>query len=168
MPTSESKAPATKAAPRMDARARASHPAERPDRSPVPYEPETQRIVTVFGSNARSGPWEPPERLDVFSVFGGVKLDFREAALYEGVTAVRCFAIFGGIELVVPPDLEVDANGTGFFGGFEHMPAKRGLLSDLGRRLRGEPRPVGSPEEDPAQLRVRGWAIFGGVTVRDG
>lgn len=35
---------------------------------------ETKRILTVFGSNSRGGYWEPPERLEVVSLFGGVTI----------------------------------------------------------------------------------------------
>ena len=55
----------------------------------------------------------------MFSLFGGVTLDFSDANLYSGETIVNCLAVFGGIDIIVPADLEVDANGTGLFGGFD-------------------------------------------------
>lgn len=127
---------------------------------------ETQRIITIFGSNTRAGYWEPPERLEVLTLFGGATLDFRDANLYSGDTHVNCLAMFGGIEIIVPADIEVDANGTGLFGGFDHKPLKRrGLL----RRFMEPDDPSDSdfdPDDDPPRLVIRGFAMFGGVSVR--
>lgn len=127
---------------------------------------ETQRILSLFGSNTRAGYWEPPERLEVMAVFGGVKLDFRDANLYSGPTIVNCMALFGGVEILVPPDLEIDANGTGLFGGFDHQAAKpkkalfaRGRRSDLTESNM-------DPDDEPPLLRIRGFAMFGGVSIR--
>ena len=143
------------------------------DYPPVQSEPasqrgvETQRILTVFGSNSRSGYWEPPERLEVLSLFGGVTLDFTDANLYSGISFVNCLEIFGGIDIIVPAELEVDANGTGLFGGFDLQALKkrkRGIFS----RRRSEPAPDLSydPDDEPPLLRVRGFALFGGVSVK--
>ncbi len=128
---------------------------------------ETQRILTVFGSNTRSGYWEPPERLEVLSLFGGVTLDFTDANLYSGETIVNCLAIFGGIDLIVPADLEVDANGTGLFGGFDLKALKKQKKGIFSRR-RGEPSQELDldPDDEPPLLRVRGFALFGGVSVK--
>lgn len=128
---------------------------------------ETQRILTVFGSNVRSGYWEPAERLEVLSMFGGVKLDFTDANLYSGLTIVNCLAVFGGIDIIVPAELEVDANGTGLFGGFDLRALKkrkRGIFS----RRRSEPDSdlEYDPDDEPPLLRIRGFALFGGVSVR--
>lgn len=131
-------------------------------------EVETQRILTVFGSNSRAGYWEPPERLEVLALFGGAKLDFREANLYSGVTVVYCLALFGGVDIIVPEELEVDANGTGLFGGFEHKPLKerKRRLFRRGERERETEERKLEPDEDPPLLMIRGVAMFGGVTIR--
>ncbi len=138
---------------------------------PGPYlgEIETQRILTLFGSNTRGGYWEPPERLEVLTLFGGAKLDFRDANLYSGETRLVCVAMFGGIEIIVPAELEVDANGTGLFGGFERKELRekrRGLFAR--RRSRDpEPEPDAAPsDEPPPLLKIRGLALFGGVTIK--
>lgn len=147
-----------------------SHTASQPSSQPQPRSSgiETQRILTVFGSNTRSGYWEPPERLEVFSLFGGVTLDFSDANLYSGVTIVNCLAVFGGIEVIVPADLEVDANGTGLFGGFDLQALKKRKKKGLFSRRRAEPAPelTYDPDDEPPLLRVRGFALFGGVSVK--
>jgi predicted membrane protein len=146
------------------------HPDERQKRrSPavqVSHPIETQRILSLFGSNTRSGYWEPPERLEVMAMFGGVKLDFRDANLYSGPTVVNCFAMFGGIEIITPVDLEIDANGTGLFGGFDQQTQKS--KKRLFRRGRGDRHTESNidPDDEPPLLRIRGFAMFGGVSIR--
>jgi hypothetical protein len=128
---------------------------------------ETQRVISVFGSNTRGGYWEPPERLEVLALFGGAQLDFRDANLYSGVTVVNCLAMFGGIDILVPEELEVDANGTGVFGGFEQKAAKaRKRRLFRGRERAPSPELELEPGEEPPLLVIRGFALFGGVTIR--
>lgn len=104
-------------------------------------------IVAVMSGSTRKGPWEPPEKLQVFACMGGVELDFREAALLEGTTDVDVFALMGGINITVPDDIDVEVNGFGLMGGFDHV-SKHGV--EPGRPL----------------LRIRGIAIMGGVAVK--
>lgn len=104
-------------------------------------------VVSIFGGAVRKGAWEPPERLSVVALFGGVKLDFSQADMLEGVSRVDVFAAFGGVEIRVPPDIHVETRGLGIFGGFGHY-AQR------------------APEDDAPLLRIHGLALFGGVEVK--
>jgi len=135
--------------------------------------PETERVISVFGSNARGGTWEPAERVEATTVFGSVTLDLREASLYD-VTHVQCFCLFGNVEVRVPADVDVDANGIGIFGAFEERRRQGGggrVVRAIGRALRGEPAEAELPDEpaeEPPLLEVRGFALFGNVTVKIG
>jgi hypothetical protein len=100
-----------------------------------------------MGGSVRKGEWDPPERLYAVSLMGGVHLDFRDAALLEGVTEVLVLAFMGGVQVIVPPDLDVDANGIGLMGGFTHLTQRA-----------AEP---GGP-----LLRIRGVSLMGGVDVK--
>jgi hypothetical protein len=77
---------------------------------------------------------------------GGTELDFREAALPQGVTQVQVLAIMGGVEIIVPPGVNVDSHGIGIMGGFED---------------------AGEQEHDPSAptLRIAGLAVMGGVDI---
>ena len=148
-----------------------SRPSVSDSDQPGPYlgEIETQRILTLFGSNTRGGYWEPPERLEVLTLFGGAKLDFRDANLYSGETRLVCVAMFGGIEIIVPAELEVDANGTGLFGGFERKELREKRRGLFARRRSRDPEPEldATPrDEPPPLLKIRGLALFGGVTIK--
>lgn len=65
-----------------------------------------------------------------------------------GVTEIRCFALWGGVEIVVPLGVAVECDGIGILGGFEHRHETE-LLTD----------------PDAPVLRIRGIAIMGGVEV---
>jgi hypothetical protein len=101
----------------------------------------------VFGGIARKGPWVVPSRYRVKAVFGGADLDLREATLETADVTIEARAVFGGVNIVVPPDIRVLVDGDGIFGGF---------ADDSG----AQPGP-GAPI-----LRVTGKAVFGGVSVQ--
>jgi hypothetical protein len=104
-------------------------------------------VVAVLGGSGRKGSWEPPALLRVLAVMGGVELDFREADLLEGTTEVEVVAFMGGVNIVVPPDVDVQANGVGLLGGFASVSSQ-------------------APEPDAPRIEIRGWAVMGGVEVK--
>jgi hypothetical protein len=130
-----------------DARVTRSGPA-RPVAPPgEPGWPETETVFAVLSGAERKGAWEPPEALRVVSILGGARLDFREADLLEGVTEIEIFTVMGGVEITVPPDVDVDARGLGVMGGFAHVRHR-------------------AAETDAPCLRIRGFALMGGVEIK--
>lgn len=109
---------------------------------------EKQVIVAVMGGAERRGVWTPPRHLQVFAIMGGAELDFREARFGPGVTEVTCFAMMGGVEIIVPPGVHVEINGMALMGGFSHQ---------------GSADPPADP--DAPILRIGGVAIMGGVEL---
>ena len=106
-------------------------------------------LVSVFSGANRKGAWRSPSRIRCIDVFGGTDLDFRFARMQPGMTEVRCYNVFGGTTIVVPPDLYVEVEGFGVFGGFGQT------ATDTDR-----------PEDDTPWLRVTGLAVFGGTDVK--
>ena len=107
----------------------------------------TKRIRSILGSVERRGAWTVPARLDVSATFGNVELDFRDARFTAGVTELNARAVFGNLEIIVPPQLAVDCEGSSVLGNVENHGA--GAIGDPDRPL----------------LRIRGLAIFGNVEV---
>jgi hypothetical protein len=117
--------------------------------APAGLAPENGVVLAVMGAAERKGAWLPPRQLTVLAVMGGVELDFREARFSPGITDVNIFAMMGGVEITVSPDVRVEMNGAGLMGGFGHSG---------GRDLPADPNaPV---------LRIRGLAIMGGVDLK--
>lgn len=75
----------------------------------------------VMGGVDRKGRWTPSRRHLAVAWMGGAFLDFREAALRPGVTDVYCLAKWGGIEVAVPPGLDVEVSGFAVMGGLERV-----------------------------------------------
>ncbi|WP_048480002.1 LiaF domain-containing protein, partial [Streptomyces roseus] len=89
-----------------------------------------------------------PPRLDAVAFWGSGDLDLREANFAEREVVINCVAIMGGVQITVPPGVEVDVRGFGFMGAFDQ---------------RDTPGPVapGAP-----RVVVTGLAFWGGVEVK--
>ncbi len=105
-------------------------------------------VVAVFGGSSRRGRWAPARNNYSVAVFGGTELDFREAVLAPGVTELRVFALWGGVKIIVPPELNVESHGLALFGGFDHGGSESGV-----------------PDPSAPTLRITGVAWMGGVEI---
>jgi hypothetical protein len=127
---------------------RESHPVV-PRASGSALEPSDEQgtILAIMSGARRRGVWEPPECLRVLSLMGGIELDFREAEFLDGVTEVVVLAVMGGVAILAPPGVDVEADGVGFMGEFTHVTHR-------------------SPHSDSPVLRIRGFSLMGGVSVK--
>ena len=82
------------------------------------------------------------------SIFGDLRLDFREARLTSMVTTVHVSATFASVLIIVPPGLRVECHGSAILGEFSH----RSSMGDAG--------------PDAPTLRIVGMAVFGSVEVK--
>jgi len=80
----------------------------------------------------------------VFTWYGGVSLDLREATLAPGAH-LRVSAALGGVAIRVPPDWRIESSMTAFAGGVD---------------VRGA-----EPDSSGPVLKVDGFALFGGVAI---
>ncbi|AXL88889.1 hypothetical protein C4J65_11575 [Streptomyces sp. CB09001] len=103
--------------------------------------------VAVMSGFQRKGRWTVPRRFNCFAFWGGGEIDLRDADFAAGEVVINCVAIMGGMNVVVPPGVEVVVRGIGFMGGFDH--SEEGVLGDP-----GAPRVI-----------VTGFAFWGGVGV---
>ncbi|MEJ7808341.1 MAG: DUF5668 domain-containing protein, partial [Telluria sp.] len=83
---------------------------------------------------------------EVTAVMGGCMLDLRGSSI-EGEAVLNVFTLMGGITLKVPPDWTVALNGTPIMGGFD----EKTITAPHGNK----------------RLVIRGYAIMGGVEVRN-
>lgn len=112
--------------------------------------PTSSGAFAFWGGFSRKGRWTVGPRFTAFAMWGGGEIDLREAHFAERDVVIRCFTIMGGMQVTVPPDLNVEVNGLGIMGGFgEHS------------KLDEEPEPAaGRP-----RVRITGFALMGGVGV---
>ncbi|MFC4931146.1 LiaI-LiaF-like domain-containing protein [Massilia sp. GCM10023247] len=83
---------------------------------------------------------------EVTAVMGGCTLDMRGASI-RGEAVINVFAFWGGVTIKCPPDWTIILQGTPIMGGFEEKTV--------------------SPPDSSKRLVIRGYAIMGGVEVRN-
>lgn len=106
----------------------------------------SERHLALMSGFTRRGVWTVPRELQIAAVMGGADLDLREAVWSSGECVVTVFAFWGGLTVVVGPEVDVRMEGAGIMGGFDGPSG--------GHLTPGAP-----------VLRVRGVAIMGGVSV---
>lgn len=109
---------------------------------------ESRTLLAIMGGVERRGRWDPARRNVVIAIMGGAVLDFRQVPLPPGQTEVSVFCMMGGVEIIVPPGMSVDASGFAIMGGFEHAAARR------------------DPDPDAPTLRITGFSMMGGVEIQ--
>jgi hypothetical protein len=75
--------------------------------------------VAILGGFSRRGGWLVPKVFNSFAFMGGIELDLRDASFAEQTVTIHVTAIMAGVEITVPEDATVRANGIGIMGAFE-------------------------------------------------
>jgi Cell wall-active antibiotics response 4TMS YvqF len=101
----------------------------------------------VLGGSTTINRAEHLRHADVSAVFGGATLDLRQAHIDDRAT-VDAFALFGGVDVLVPTGWRVSMSGLPIFGGYDDKTVDQTEL----------------PEDAPV-LAVNATAVFGGVGV---
>jgi Domain of unknown function (DUF1707)/Cell wall-active antibiotics response 4TMS YvqF len=109
--------------------------------------PGSKISIAIMSEARRSGQWVVPSVYVGFAFMGGVVLDLREARFSEREVTIQAYALMGGVDIIVPEDIEVDVSGIAFMGGFDHRATGPGVP--------GAPR-----------VKIVGLALMGGVDVR--
>jgi len=81
------------------------------------------------------------------AIFGGCKIDLRDAEIQGTEAVVNAYAIFGGTEIRVPEDWEIVNRGIAIFGGISEN--RRHTIAPAKR------------------LIIEGAALFGGVEIKN-
>lgn len=83
--------------------------------------------------------------INMEAVFGGIKLDLREAIIKKDVV-INARAIFGGIDILVPENINVVVSSSSMFGGVDN---KREINQD-----------------NKITIYVNGSSLFGGIDIK--
>ncbi|MGW2646503.1 DUF1707 SHOCT-like domain-containing protein [Streptomyces sp. NPDC001393] len=103
--------------------------------------------VAIMSGFQRKGRWTVPKQFNCLAFWGGGEIDLREADFADREVEINCVAIMGGVQVIVPPGVEVVVRGIGIMGGFDH------------------PRDDGPPEPGAPRVIIGGLAFWGGVDV---
>lgn len=118
-------------------------------RTPAATERSFVDAFALFGANEQRAVGADFEGASLTALFGGVTLDLRDVDPTDQPIEVSVLAMFGGVDLVVPRNWNVDLDVLPVLGG----------ASD--ERLRGD------EVHDTVDLVVTGTVAFGGVTLKD-
>ncbi len=102
-------------------------------------------VIAVFSGAERTGMLRVPRGTTAIALFGGAMLDLRQAVFEAHTITVDAYAVFGGVEVVVPEGVRVVNQVVPFFGG----------ASSKAR----------CADPTAPTVVVRGLAAFGGVSV---
>ena len=105
---------------------------------------EAKNFCATFSSSDLNFDGEVFEGAELSAIFGGVKCDLRNAVI-EKDCAVRVSAIFGGIDLLVPDNLNVKVSSNCIFGGISNKT---------------------SVQKGAPTIYVSGTCMFGGVEIK--
>lgn len=105
--------------------------------------------AAVMSGQERNGPWTCPARHTVVSVMGGVVLDLRDAEFESADTVITCHCVMGGVDVIVPDDIDIEVSGLGIMGEFA-----------ASREVTGVRRPGNG-----VRVRITGYAVMGGVGI---
>ena len=104
-------------------------------------------LLAIMSAFERRGRWNVPKKLTTFALWGGGVIDLRYADFTSTEVDIHACSIMGGQTILLPPEVNVEINGHGVMGGFDHEVAGQGT--------------PGAPT-----VRIRGFSLWGDVGVR--
>ena len=107
---------------------------------------EGQSYCATFGGQNVNFDEEKFTGADVNAIFGGVKLDLKNAIIDQDVV-INASAIFGGIDIYVPKNVKVKTKSVPIFGGVNNKANT-------------------SPDEKSHTIYINGTAVFGGIEIK--
>ena len=105
-------------------------------------------LVSIMGGGHLRGRWRAGPRLTSIGVMGGADIDLRNAVLTEGELTITAVTVMGGVDVIVPPGVDVELSGFAFMGGNDAEVPPQDL-------------PPGA-----RRVHVRAFSLMGGVEVR--
>ncbi len=106
--------------------------------------------VAVLGGTARTSASPDFKGGDLVAVMGSCDVDLRRAEILDSPAVIDAFTFWGGIDIRVPESWTVTVRGIPLLGGFDD-----------------ETQPEAEPGGFRQELVVKGFAVMGGVEVRN-
>ncbi len=114
----------------------------------MPSDPPTRWAVGVLSGEKVRGPWRLDDHLHAVTLFGSAQIDLCDAQVVGDDATIYVVALFGGVEVQVPEGLPVELTGIAIMGTKQYKVKRSDPMSGMPR------------------VRVRAFALCGGVTVR--
>lgn len=104
-------------------------------------------LLAILGAFQRRGRWNVPQKLTTFALWGGGVVDLRYADFTSPDVSIRAYSVMGGQTILLPPEVNVEVDGSAVMGNFEHEVNEEGTP--------GAPR-----------VRIKGLALWGNVGIK--
>ncbi|MEQ8470224.1 MAG: LiaF-related protein [Marinoscillum sp.] len=92
--------------------------------------------INIFGGSYKKFTSQQLQGGKSTNMFGGSDIDLRESTPVDGAT-IHVFTMFGGCNLIVPPEWNVSINTTAIFGGFDDKRDQTSAKSDFTVYIKG-------------------------------
>lgn len=103
--------------------------------------------ISILGGTEKTITSQRLQGGKITTFLGGSKIDLREANLQEGGATIELFCMFGGTEITVPPNWEVNMDATALLGA----------VKDERKNTQAETVGV---------LHIKGFVMFGGGELK--
>eukprot|EP00490_Sorites_sp_Unknown_P029212 CAMPEP_0114654852 /NCGR_PEP_ID=MMETSP0191-20121206/10717_1 /TAXON_ID=126664 /ORGANISM="Sorites sp." /LENGTH=250 /DNA_ID=CAMNT_0001870399 /DNA_START=57 /DNA_END=804 /DNA_ORIENTATION=+ len=114
------------------------------------------KFVGVLSGANKFGRWVPEPEIKARAVAGAANLDFSQALFVHPEITIHATAFWGGVHLIVPPNVVVEQNGRAIMGGFG---SSGGLYHSSTGAM---PETLGNTQ---ITIKVRGTAVMGSVSA---
>lgn len=101
--------------------------------------------AAILGGVKRASSTTDFRRGEMTAIMGGCDIDLRQASIQNSPAVINIFAFWGGVDIKVPNDWNVEIQGIPLLGGFEEK--------------------TFHPQNGAKRLVVKGYAIMGGVEI---
>lgn len=105
-----------------------------------------KRLSAIFSGNSVNFSGEEFCGSNINAVFGGADCDLRGAFIGQDCV-INAYAIFGGIDILVPENVNIKINSTSFFGGVENENHKTAY-------------------ENAPTIYINATCLFGGIDIK--
>lgn len=106
----------------------------------------SHRVIAsaIFGGRDWNGAGQVFDGGELTAIFGGVDCNLKNAIIEKDCT-IHATAIFGGIDILVPANVNVVVNSVSIFGGFSNET---------------------TAQPDVPTIYIKGFSMFGGVDIK--
>lgn len=118
-----------------------------PRRGGKPNPAPSTLLLALMSGFERRGRWNVPKKLTAFTLWGSGVLDLRYADFTSTEVDIHVISIMGVQNILLPPEVNVEIEGHGVMGGFDH--------DVLGHGSPGAP-----------TVKIRGFSLWGGVGIK--
>ncbi len=128
-------------------------------------------FAILGGIDNTQGPWKLNSG-SYLAFMGGIDLDLRMAEIKEEKTVLDFTAIMGGIDIIIPDDVDIECKGTGILGGVELIDQDAGGIfgststikkANKDNDIESEP---GEPGTTPKKIIIQARAFMGGISIK--